>query len=175
LVDTWPDPKASNANRNKTPSVISYRNGDPHEWGFNAKKLDDPLRWAKILLQPENTQTGIQTEKIIEHTRQGLERIGKTAEEAVTDYLRYVWNFVIKKDLDGQFTNVEALFKLRVVVTVPAMWEPIARESTRRALRGAGIRAEWPIDIVTEPQAAALASYHDMKDFKQLKVFTQIQ
>ena len=62
----------------------------------------------------------------------------------------------------------ETIYSLRVVLTVPAIWSPIAKEKTLRAAKTAGLPAN--IDLVSEPEAAALAVLKEKDKEKKLEV-----
>lgn len=50
----------------------------------------------------------------------------------------------------------------RVVLTVPAAWSIKTKETLREAVQEAGIFTR--VDMVSEPEAAALALFHDRTD-----------
>ncbi|KAI1464857.1 uncharacterized protein F4812DRAFT_462181 [Daldinia caldariorum] len=155
LITDWTNPQAVNANAEKVPSVISYKNGQVSNWGYEVTMREDSFRWIKILLEPEHKYA-----KTIDDVKQSnalLTKLNKTADEVVSDYLRALWAYTkedIRKRIDDE--NWENTFRLRVVLTVPAMWSHQAKDRTAKAARAAGL----PVDIsmVTEPEAAALAT-----------------
>ncbi len=57
---------------------------------------------------------------------------------------------------------------MQVVLTVPAMWSHKAKDKTLKAAKAAAIPGE--IKMVTEPEAAALATLKDKAEAKTLKV-----
>ncbi|KAE8449886.1 hypothetical protein EG329_007363 [Mollisiaceae sp. DMI_Dod_QoI] len=161
LITNWENPTAgfTNPNSNKVPTLISYENGSAVAWGFEAALSGDAnLRWFKILLEPEYRYKQMSEQAI--YSREILERMNKTPQDAVADYLQLLWQHAeehirhrIPKDDDGH--NHE----LKVVITVPAMWSDVAKDQTREAAKKAGIPGE--ISLVSEPEAAALATFKD--------------
>ncbi|KAI1660440.1 hypothetical protein F4813DRAFT_400656 [Daldinia decipiens] len=155
LITDWTNPQAVNANAEKVPSVISYRNGQVSNWGYEVTMREDSFRWMKILLEPEHKYA-----KTIEDVKKSnalLTKLNKTADEVVSDYLRALWAYTkedIRKRIDDE--NWETTFRLRVVLTVPAMWSHQAKDRTVKAARAAGLPVH--ISMVTEPEAAALAT-----------------
>jgi len=159
LITDWENPTAnySNPNSDKVPTLISY-NESGAAWGFEAAVTKgSTLRWFKILLEPENKYE--KTPEQVIDSKANLEKLGKTAQDAVTDYLRLLWSYALehirkhipKDDDDNQSP--------KVVITVPAMWSDAAKELTRQAAEDAGIPGD--ISLVSEPEAAALAEFKD--------------
>ncbi|KAI0122465.1 hypothetical protein F4814DRAFT_446399 [Daldinia grandis] len=97
---------------------------------------EDSFRWIKILFEPEHKYTT--TIEDVEQSNALLTKLNKTADEGIDD------------------ESWETIFRLRVVLTVPAMWPHQAKDRTAKAARAAGL----PVDIsmVTEPEAAALST-----------------
>lgn len=67
-----------------------------------------------------------------------------------------------------QGDNFRDSYKLKVVMSVPAMWTPVAKERTLQAARQAGLGTD--INLVTEPEAAALATLKDKEEMQELQV-----
>ncbi|KAI2782816.1 hypothetical protein F4815DRAFT_442804 [Daldinia loculata] len=153
LITDWTTPQAVNANAEKVPSVISYRNGQVNNWGYEVTMREDSFCWIKILLEP-----GHKYAKTIEDVKQSnalLTKLNKTADEVVSDYLRVLWTYTkedIRKRIDDE--NWETTFRLPVVLTVPAMWSHQSKGRTVKAARAAGL----PVDISMVTEAAALAT-----------------
>jgi hypothetical protein len=100
--------------------------------------------------------------------KQLLQNAGKTPIEAVADYLRLLWKHAIV-NIARSFGEaaVEGL-PIRVVCTVPAVWTTDAVRKMREAAKEAGIMddrlaGETTLDFVSEPEAAALATFDDLK------------
>lgn len=158
-----------NANNDKVPSVISYRSGQVENWGYEVGLKDEAFRWVKILLEPESKYA--KTTAQVRATNELLGKLNKTAEDVVTDYLRLVWQYT-KEDIRKRVEDNawESAFEVHVVLTVPAMWSHAAKDKTLKAARAAGLPPS--IKLVTEPEAAALATLRDKADDNQLRVST---
>lgn len=85
----------------------------------------------------------------------------------VADYLKLLWDYTLD-DIKKLQPEYEDIFALRVVLTVPAIWSPAAKDKTLQAARIAGMPGN--IRLVTEPEAAALATLKDKAEENSLKV-----
>ena len=90
----------------------------------------------------------------------------KTVTEVVADYLRELRRHALdclEKELTSQ---IVANTPIEVWVAVPAMWSNKARDTLISAVKSAGFasRANDSISLITEPEAAALASFEDSVD-----------
>ncbi|KAF1995329.1 actin-like ATPase domain-containing protein, partial [Amniculicola lignicola CBS 123094] len=160
VINDWPNPSSTNATSDKVPTIISYQNGEP-QWGFcvdNVRK--DSFRWIKLLLDPKNS-IGRSSEAVLTSTKL-LGTLTKTAEDVAADYLRMVWKYA-KEDIQKvRGDDWESIYTLKCVLTVPAIWSPAAKEKTLKIARMAGLPQN--IDLVTEPEAAALAVLKEKND-----------
>ena len=150
------------------PSDISYDEYDrPSRWGFGLQASDNAIRWVKLLLSPLSLSAlNTQEEKVVEMTARQLREIGKTAIEVIADYLRFLWSHILARLRVRLTAPVLDNMVLKVVLTVPAIWDHGAQQQMRKAARLAGIlesRAcgKTEITLIAEPAAAALATYHD--------------
>ncbi|KAK7701749.1 hypothetical protein SLS57_011631 [Botryosphaeria dothidea] len=160
LIDNWPNPKAANATHEKVPSVISYRDGRVRHWGYEVDQTADAFafRWFKLLLDP-GQKYGSNAVRPLQQSKKLLEALGKSAQDVVTDYLAQLWAWV--QDDIGRYNGAHwtSIYSLKVVLTVPAIWSPLAKDNTERAAKAAGMPED--ILLVTEPEAAALAVLKD--------------
>ncbi|UPL01930.1 hypothetical protein LCI18_012864 [Fusarium solani-melongenae] len=166
LITDWPNPAATIANADKVPTIISYQNGGVANWGYEVGLKEDAFRWIKILLEPKSKYAD--EELHVQGSSNLLGRVNKTVEEVVSDYLRLIWTYtkenIRKRVGDNDWENN---FTLQVVLTVPAMWSHAAKDKTLKAARRAGLPQD--IRLVTEPEAAALATLHDKAEENSLK------
>ncbi|MCJ1471207.1 hypothetical protein MMC07_009855 [Pseudocyphellaria aurata] len=165
LINNWPDPSATNDSQDKVPSSISYLDGKPQKWGYNVGPTDESLCWIKILL--EETREYVKTVKAVQDCHRLLGKIHKTAQEVVADYLKLLWDYTIE-EICKKHPDYESIYALRVVLTVPAIWSPKARDKTLQAAKLAGMPND--IELVTEPEAAALATLRDKAEEDLLEV-----
>ena len=160
LINDWPNPNSTVANSDKVPTIISYKNGRPHNWGYNVELSEQSFKWFKILLDPKH-KLGSSSEAVLTSSRL-LSSLNKTADEVVADYLRLIWQYA-KDDIQRlKGDNWQSVYTLRVVLTVPAIWSPAAKDKTLKAAKAAGLPDE--ISLVTEPEAAALAVLKEKND-----------
>lgn len=155
LITDWRNPRGRNANEEKVPSKISYLGGKVHKWGYEVDVRQESFKWIKLLLEPEQKHS--QTIAEVKHSNELLTRLGMTADQVVTDYLKELWRYTredIRKRMDED--DWESIYHRRVILTVPAMWSHQAKDRTLRAAKDAGLPDD--IHIVTEPEAAALAT-----------------
>lgn len=99
-----------------------------------------------------------------------MKKIHKSAEDVVTDYLMCLWEFTIDHLKRKKGSDFREIYTLKVVLTVPAVWSPLAKDRTLRAARRAGM----PVgsQLVTEPEAAALALLKQKSDEQNIEVGT---
>ena len=154
LVNDWPNPAGGNTNTDKVPTVVSYKNGTLHNWGYEVDTMrEESVSWFKLLLDPAQKARG--DPSALEKCRKTLQKLEKSAEDVATDYFRCLWEFTRESIEDKKGESWESTYSLRLVVTVPAIWSEIAKEATLRAAKRAGMPSS--ITLVTEPEAAALA------------------
>jgi hypothetical protein len=165
-ISNWPNPRASNASEVKVPSLVSYVDGHPSKWGYEVTPKDESLQWMKLLLEP-NEHYAKQT-KHIRQSEQILHRLQKEAIHVVADYLRFLWDFTVNDIRRKYSDNYKDIYDLKVVITVPAMWSPAAKDRTLSAAKLAGLAND--ITIVTEPEAAAHAVLQNKDRANELKV-----
>ena len=142
--------------------------GRPHEWGHLVGLTDESFKWFKLLLE-ENYEyiTKERTVKPVEDSKKLLGKVNKTACAVVADYLRFLWDYTLD-DIKKCHPNYQDIYELRVVLTVPAIWSPAAKNKTHQAAQRAGIPGD--IKLVTEPEAAALATLKDKAEENSLQV-----
>ena len=160
LISDWPQPNASNADSPKVPTILSYKNGEPHNWGYSVELSEPSFRWFKILLDPTSKFRDI-AEPVVT-SRQLLGTLNKTAEGVASDYLRLLWNYTREDIRKVKGDTWEDVYDVRVVLTVPAIWSPKAKDTTLKVAKAAGLPEK--ISLVSEPEAAALAVLKDKND-----------
>ncbi|KAF8415361.1 hypothetical protein EV426DRAFT_630019 [Tirmania nivea] len=155
IINDWPNPHGSVGNNDKVPSVIAYdAEGKVSKWGYNVGLNDTNIfHWMKIMLDQSHKYYN-ETPRIHEMVIR-MQRMGKRAEDVVTDYLTCLWEYTIDHLKRKKGSDVRELYSLKVVLTVPAVWSAVAKDKTLRAAKRAGM----PVgsQLVTEPEAAALA------------------
>jgi Hsp70 protein len=163
-INNWPNPQASIATADQVPSKITYNNGKVDKWGFAMSSTDIPLKWFKVLLDPSHKYSKSDLAKPASSL---LARQNKTAQEVSTDYLQRIWEFTLDDIKRKRGEDFKEKHPLKVVLTVPAVWSQAAKEETRRAAQLAGLP---DVELVAEPEAAALAVFKSRKANNDLQV-----
>ncbi|RDW62305.1 hypothetical protein BP6252_11738 [Coleophoma cylindrospora] len=155
VISDWESEIDHNSDSAKVPSKISYsEDGNVVSWGFDHDPLDKQFSWFKLLLSKETAE---QRRDILGSMEADMKSLRKDPVDVVADYLNRLWEHasgVLKGKLG------EYLFEclpIRMVLTVPAVWDHAAQELTRTAAKKAGLvsRANVELTLVSEPEAAA--------------------
>ena len=118
------------------------------------------FKWFKILLDPTSKFRGVAEPVVTSQNLLGS--LDKTAEDVAADYLRLIWQYT-KNDIQKlKGAEWERDYAVRVVLTVPAIWSPKAKDTTLRVAKAAGLPSA--VQLVSEPEAAALAVLKDRND-----------
>ncbi|OAA63621.1 Heat shock protein Hsp70 [Niveomyces insectorum RCEF 264] len=146
----------------KTPSVVKYDKGSQTcKWGYEIDNLvEDKIINLKLLLDPD--QSNLWPYDIQVDLQAETKKLPKDVLEVAADYFRAIYNHALEEikseGLDQSFLDG---FEKRFVLTVPAIWSEKAKHLTQKAAERAGIT---PVDMITEPEAAALFTLDSMKN-----------
>jgi len=170
IVASWDSDMPGQKDLHKVPSITTYDSkGLVSSWGYKLDKRKHQLSWFKLLLSDQATER-LQNEQPqrFERLQTLLEIHKKTPIDVVADYLRCLWAHAtdeIRKSLGKDLWNN---MKLKIVLTVPAIWDHKAQELTKRAAEMAGMleRADATLELIGEPEAAALSVFNEMKTQK---------
>jgi molecular chaperone DnaK (HSP70) len=168
-VQDWPQDSSLML---KVPSIVAYQNSDIQRfiWGFEAKAdayEQDKLQWLKLAIEVpgHHKEADILRQVCLDVTNK-LKPLDKTLEQAVSDYLREVWqsslDYIRNKLPEGELDRLE----IRPIITVPHIWSDGAKSKTLKAFADAGVpvasaASDGIQQMVHEPCAAALAVIHD--------------
>ncbi|MCJ1343067.1 hypothetical protein MMC31_001258 [Peltigera leucophlebia] len=145
VLDTWPSSltQLEGTSDAKVPTQLRYTQGNI-EWGFQIPSVVERHEWFKLCL------TGASPRKTISAGP------SRSPEELTSDYLSALINHL--RYILGQKLGAAVLrsVSLEYVLTVPAIWDPSAREKTLAACRKAGIDSTTSVSLVSEPEAAAI-------------------
>jgi hypothetical protein len=164
LVTDWSGRGFDHGVRKKVPSRITYE--DDGSWGFGIKPSDFAYAWTKLLLDTEKlTDFDDATLKDFDPGLLALPP-NKSAEDVVTDYLRYLYHYTMQ-ELERKRTGTKAALDITSIhfwFTMPAIWSVEAQMATRSAaLRaGFGSRHGDTISMIREPEAAAIACLNEL-------------
>jgi len=163
VVRNWKGELPSNTTSNKVPTTIAYSPTGEVFWGFDIPlhRGYEPIKWVKLLLEPDLT---LKKNDIIDLTepREILERCGRSAIEAASDYLRSLWEHVKSQIINEHSKAVFDYAEKSVVLSVPAIWSDAAKNNTYLVAAEAGLASkEYRLRLVSEPEAAAIAVLKD--------------
>ncbi|KAF2675108.1 hypothetical protein BT63DRAFT_420337 [Microthyrium microscopicum] len=178
-VTNWESYEYMNSDKEKAPTEIHYNARDANAptapdaadvtWGYGIPSDKEAVKWFKLLLlDDEDMETNTKNSAQVKRARELLRKVGRTATQAVADYLRFLWKHTIAAiEQDMGESAVEGT-AFRVVITVPAVWTLSAIRKMRQAAELAGmleprLAGETTLAFVSEPEAAALATFEDMK------------
>ncbi|KAK3997190.1 hypothetical protein QBC44DRAFT_399022 [Cladorrhinum sp. PSN332] len=153
LIQKWHDPNSvhSNTDIEKVPTrmLINRHNDSVDAWGYSAQGASTNTElhtWFKLRLQPNF----VPKDGNLSRKFQGyLSPVVST-----TKFLQQMWSHVQPR-LPPRGTYQSS----RTVLTVPAAWSFGTKQMLRKAAEEAGISGR--IDMVSEPEAAALAVFQD--------------
>jgi molecular chaperone DnaK (HSP70) len=181
IITSWESDLPKNSEEVKVPTAISHENGTV-TWGYSIPPEVEPVRWFKLLLADRvELAEDVQRSSKLEQAREYLRKHNKTAISFVAEYLRLLWEHCEKRMIEAMGSVVK-YEKLHVVITVPAIWSQSARMRMRDAAKEAGILKSRPcgetrLDIISEPEAAAMATLRDKSGLVNIKVtkrYTQL-
>lgn len=177
LVGRWTTRLDRNNDSAKAPTELYYdASREQPFWGYDVPLEEDPVRWFKLLLVGHNKlPPNLQKAPQILKARQSAKDLYKTEVEIVGDYLRMLWEHAISEIGRERGQPTVDITRFKVWITVPAIWDEEVQARMRQAAEFAGInarRAAGPtsIDLVVEPEAAALAVLYDFKGRPNVKV-----
>ena len=105
-------------------------------------------------------------ERVVEATRLQLKKLRKTVVEVISDYLRFLWRHILERLRIRLTAPALDNMALKIVLTIPAIWDHNAQEQMLSAARMAGMLeyrscGQNELTLMAEPAAAALATYFD--------------
>ncbi|KAH9908120.1 actin-like ATPase domain-containing protein [Xylariomycetidae sp. FL2044] len=159
IIKTWPG--GNGITSDKVPTEISYvfppeaTPGTPPnvKWGFQFKPEESRLRCIKLFLDrsqklpfyvsPQETATQLGTFK-------------KNVVDAVSDYLTEIYKHTMDTLTRRYGESFMASTKVDFVLTCPAVWSDAAKNTTLQAAERAGMGLGSEIQMISEPEAAAV-------------------
>lgn len=151
----WPG--ASGRNVPKTPTVIKYE-GPVIKWGYELERTsEEKIEAIKLLLDPSQPKPTYINQSNIDAE---LKKLGRPARDVAADYIGMIYRHAITK-IEGKYPKsyLDMLHR-QYVLSVPAVWSDKAKDATLRAARHAGIH---PVELIKEPEAAALFTINFLK------------
>ena len=185
IITTWPQGGAggtegSNETLFKVPSRIAYRvenekkrNFPPSRdaWGYEVEAGYRSHSWTKLLLDVKANPTAFDDPSL----QFGKDNLGvpimtlpegKTAINVTTDYLKMLYDHCITEISKHFSKTVFEITPIEFWFTHPATWSEEAKNATKQAAMAAGFgsRKNDRINLIQEPEAAAIASLRSSPD-----------
>ncbi|KAI1460882.1 actin-like ATPase domain-containing protein [Annulohypoxylon moriforme] len=159
IIKTWPG--GNGITSDKVPSEISYDfppdsspGAKPNvKWGFQFRPEESRLRCIKLSLDRSQKLPFYVNRQ---ETAAQLSKYRKTVIDAVSDYLTEIYKHTMDTLTRRYGESFMASTKVDFVLTCPAVWSDAAKVSTLQAAERAGMGATADIQIISEPEAAAV-------------------
>jgi molecular chaperone DnaK (HSP70) len=159
IIKTWPG--GNGITSDKVPTEISYgyspnarENADPNiKWGFQFRPEESRLRCIKLFLD-RSQKLPFYVSPL--ETAAQLKKFNKNVVDAVSDYLTQVYNHTMETLTRRYGESFMASTKVEFVLTCPAVWSDAAKNTTLQAAERAGMGAKSEIQMISEPEAAAV-------------------
>ncbi|KAK3985555.1 hypothetical protein QBC44DRAFT_334784 [Cladorrhinum sp. PSN332] len=155
----WPG--GNGITSDKVPTEISYdipASAPPGtapaiKWGFQFKPEESRLRCIKLFLD-RSQKLPFYVSPL--ETAAQLKRFNKTVVDAVSDYLTQIYKHTMDTLTRRYGESFMASTKVDFVLTCPAVWSDAAKNTTLQAAEKAGMGAQSQIQMISEPEAAAV-------------------
>ena len=166
VINNWPGPSRETETIFKTPSRIAYASENKSiqsdRWGFQVEPGMTAYSWTKLLLDKKSPRTQYDDATLESKTGMGMLKLpkGKGAVSVCADFLKSIYCHLLQV-LEKQITEETlAVTPLEFWFTMPAIWSDEAQSATKMAakLAGFGSRAGDEIYMITEPEAAGIAT-----------------
>lgn len=159
IIKTWPG--GNGITSDKVPTEIAYdfpSNAGPDatpnvKWGFQFKPEESRLRCIKLFLD--------RAQKLPFYvspldTAAQLKRFNKNVVDAVSDYLTQIYKHTMDTLTRRYGESFMASTKVQFVLSCPAVWSDTAKNTTLQAAERAGMGDRSEIQMISEPEAAAV-------------------
>lgn len=164
VIRTWP----GRDGEWKTPTRIAYAYENAKvkltqdAWGYQVEPNMTSCSWTKLLLDHGAKVTKHDDPKLSKAVDEGMLRIpdSKTAQIVCEDFLREVYKHMVARLTRQLSAEVLESTPMDCWLTVPAVWSDQAQDATKKAAQAAGFgsRPSDSISVITEPEAAAIAT-----------------
>ncbi|KAK7539977.1 hsp70-like protein [Phyllosticta citribraziliensis] len=131
-------------------------------WGFTVAASMESYSWTKLLLDRTSTLTDFDDPSLRNLMGFGMMRlpVDKSAKEVCEDFLTGLHHYTAMILAKKYSPEIYDITPVECWITVPAIWSDAAKNATRSAamMAGFGSRPNDAVNIITEPEAAALAA-----------------
>ncbi|OCL00822.1 actin-like ATPase domain-containing protein [Cenococcum geophilum 1.58] len=156
-IQEWP---GSSKTVPKSPTVLKYTSKNNFKWGYELDRtVEEKIVGIKLLLDPQQKRPLFDTAGAAA-TKAEIAKLGKPPADIASDYIAAIYKHALKV-ISGKVPKayLDMLDKY-FVLSVPAVWSDKAKDTTLRAARNAGIS---PVELIKEPEAAAMYTLHYLK------------
>ena len=143
-------------------SVLRYMSGRT-EWGFQIPSLKPCYKWFKLDIDPESKHKIHEITATLIKANAPLLDEAITAEKKVTDYLTALCLHTEKMLEHRISSNALESTPRRYILTVPAVWREKEQATLRSCALKAGIGVEGTLQMIAEPEAAAVFALKTMR------------
>ena len=143
---------------------VESRNSQTPKWGYQIGDEDKRYEWFKLDLDPLQGRERGRSNLAKKYPSTTALSIGSSVstETLVIDYLTALRKHV-EYVLEQKYTNaVIRNIPIKYIITVPAVWSPMAQAKTRSCAESAGMGRGDSLHIVSEPEAAAIYALDTM-------------
>ncbi|KAH6660387.1 hypothetical protein BKA67DRAFT_634255 [Truncatella angustata] len=167
-VSHWPCAESQVKDEIQVPTQYDLAT---NQFGYLVSRDALPVKWFKLLLlEDKDVKDDLKGAEYLQDATKQLSERSMDVVELIADYLKKIWEHALT-EIKTQ-VDIEVL-PFRVAITIPAIWPQYAREKMKQAAQRAGILAFRPIgktklDLVEEPEAAALATLLERKKYPEI-------
>lgn len=159
IIKSWPG--GNGITSDKVPTEIAYElpadappgTAPTAKWGFQFHPDELRLRCIKLFLD-RSQKLPFYVSPL--ETAAQLKRFNKTVVDAVSDYLTQIYAHTMDTLTRRYGESFMASTKVEFVLTCPAVWSDAAKNTTLQAAERAGMGARSQIQMISEPEAAAV-------------------
>lgn len=164
IVRTWPGKDGEW----KVPSRIAYAHENSmygltgNAWGYEVDPKMVSCSWTKLLLDSSAQPSMYDDPDLQVAVDRGMLRLpdNLSSKQVCSDYLKEVYQYVNTRLVKQFSKQVLDATPIDCWLTVPAVWSDHARVAMREAaqLAGFGCRPQDTINVISEPEAGAIAA-----------------
>ena len=158
IITGWDSEIDHNEGSAKVPTRISYsKYNNISSWGFDHDPQDTQLSWFKLLLCEATKKRAAAQRSFLDKLERDMKSLDKKPVDVVADYLHRLWGHATD-NLKSRFgEDFFESVQIKIVLTIPAIWDHAAQQLTKDAAHKAGImsRPNMKLELVSEPEAAA--------------------
>ncbi|WZH48172.1 Hsp70 family heat shock protein [Fusarium acuminatum] len=159
IIKTWPGGNGITSDKVPTEIAYNYPPNAPQgtepavKWGFQFKPEESRLRCIKLFLD-RSQKLPFYVSPL--DTAAQLKKFNKNVVDAVSDYLTQIYKHTMDTLTRRYGESFMASTKVEFVLTCPAVWSDAAKNTTLQAAERAGMGSRSEIQMISEPEAAAV-------------------